>query len=140
MSIGKSEIRVDAFDKAIESTIDFRNLFKWFRNQEDIENEVGIVDNSNFNILLAHTPFSFDAYAEMGFDLILSGHVHGGVIRLPFVGGVLSPERKFFPKYSGGIYSKEKSQMIVSRGLGYGSLKFRMFNTPEIVVVTLKSK
>lgn len=117
----------------------FEYKYKEEITKEDIEREVGSLNTTNFNILLAHTPFSFEAYSETGFDLILSGHVHGGIIRLPFLGGLLSPQRKFFPKYSEGIYTKGNSKMIVSRGLGYGGLKFRMFNNPEIVVVTLKN-
>lgn len=86
------------------------------------------------NILLAHNPVFFESYAEYGSDIILSGHVHGGCVRLPFIGGVLSPERKFFPKYSAGVYKKENSSMIVSCGLG----KFRMFNPSEIAAIDLK--
>lgn len=119
---------------------EFKYTYKEEITKEDVEREVGALDTTNFNILLVHTPFSFEAYSETGFDLIFSGHVHGGIIRLPLVGGVLSPQRKLFPKYSEGIYNNGKSQMIVSRGLGYGGLKFRLFNTPEIVVVTLKNR
>jgi predicted MPP superfamily phosphohydrolase len=66
-------------------------------------------------------------------DLVLSGHVHGGCVRLPLIGGVLSPERKFFPKYSLGKYTEKNTTMIVTSGLG----KFRLFNPPEIVVIDL---
>ncbi len=82
-----------------------------------------------FTILLAHNPLFFEIYESWKADIILSGHMHGGIIRLPFLNGVLSPERKFFPKYSGGIYSKNQSKMIVNRGLG----KIRLFNPPEII-------
>ncbi len=85
------------------------------------------------NILLAHNPIFFDAYSEYGADLIFSGHVHGGCIKLPFLGGLLSPERKFFPKYFSGLYKSKNSTMIVSCGLG----KFRLFNPPEIIFVRL---
>lgn len=90
-------------------------------------------DTSCLNILLAHNPMFFDAYAKYGSDIIFSGHVHGGCVRLPFIGGLLSPERKFFPKYTHGIYHKGKSIMIVSCGLG----KFRLFNPPEIIVLDI---
>lgn len=85
------------------------------------------------NILLAHNPMFFSSYAEYGSEIILSGHVHGGCVRLPLIGGVLSPERKFFPKYCSGEYKMKNSSMIVSCGLG----KFRMFNPPEITVIEL---
>ncbi len=88
-----------------------------------------------FTLLLAHSPFEFEKYAQWGADLVASGHVHGGVVRLPLVGGVLSPERKFMPKYTKGIYKSRsgKSQLLVSAGLG----KFRIMNTSELVVYTL---
>lgn len=101
---------------------------------------MGDADNGQFNILLAHTPFPFEEYAEWGADLVFSGHCHGGAIRLPIIGGILSPERKFFPKYTKGVYScdkfKTKAKMIVSAGLG----KFRLGNPAEIVIVTLKNE
>lgn len=87
-----------------------------------------------FTILLAHSPFPFESYCEYGADLVLCGHVHGGAVRLPIVKGLLSPERKFFPKYSAGLYASEKTQMIVSRGLG----KLRIFNNSEIAVINVK--
>lgn len=86
-----------------------------------------------FTLLLAHNPLFFDAYAEWGAELILSGHVHGGIIRLPFLGGILSPERKFFPKYYSGEYFLDQSVIYVSRGLG----KLRLFNPREVVFLTL---
>jgi len=113
---------------------DFKYQYKEEITKDDIEREVGELDTAKLNILLAHTPFSFEAYSETGFDLIFSGHVHGGIIRVPFLGGMLSPQRKFFPKYSEGIYTKGNSQMIVSRGLGYGGIKFRMFNISCLLI------
>ena len=86
-----------------------------------------------FNLLLAHNPFLASLYEAHGFDQVYCGHVHGGAIRLPFIGGVLSPERTLFPKYSAGVYQIGKMKMIVSRGLG----RLRLFNRPEIVVVDL---
>lgn len=77
-----------------------------FDNQETtsididfLEEKLGKVDREQFNILLAHTPFYFDEYEKWGADLTLCGHVHGGIVRFPIVGGLLSPDRKFFPKY-----------------------------------------
>ncbi len=86
-------------------------------------------------VLLAHNPLFFSAYAEWGAALVLSGHVHGGVIRVPMLGGLLSPERRFFPRYAKGVYTRRNSMMIVSAGLG----KFRMGNPPEIVHITTQS-
>ena len=86
-------------------------------------------------VLLAHNPLFFPAYAEWGAALTLSGHVHGGAIRLPVLGGLLSPERRFFPRYSKGSCRIGKSQMIVSAGLG----KLRLFNPPELCLITAKT-
>lgn len=88
---------------------------------------------SRFNVLLAHNPFLISLYEKYPVDLVCSGHVHGGAIRLPFIGGILSPERKLFPKYSAGLYKRQHQAMIVSRGLG----RFRLFNRPEIVIIDL---
>ncbi len=103
-----------------------------------IKNKLGTIDKKKYNILLTHNPLFFDAYAGYGFDLTLSGHVHGGLIRLPFIGGILSPERKFFPQYSAGVYEKDDSKLVVSRGLSRGTKGFRFLNRPDIVSITLK--
>lgn len=90
-----------------------------------------------FTVLLAHSPFGFDAYSQWGADLSLCGHVHGGAVRIPFTNvGVLSPERKFFPKYSSGLYEKNGKAMVVSTGIG----KLRLFTCSSITVVTVRSK
>lgn len=90
-----------------------------------------------YNILLAHNPLYFETYAKHNVDLILAGHIHGGMVRIPFIGGVLSPERRLFPKYSGGIYEINKRKLIVSRGLGHSKPGVRVCNMPEIVSITL---
>lgn len=108
--------------------------------QKDMENAIRKSDSKKFNILLAHNPLYFETYEKWGADLVFSGHVHGGIIQIPFIGGFLSPERKLFPKYSGGEYEINDSKMIVSRGLGYTKINLRFFNNPEICVVELKSK
>lgn len=89
-----------------------------------------------FSIVLAHNPLDFRAYSEWGADLILSGHVHGGGIRLGKLGGVFSPGRRFFPEYYQGRYSIGKTDMVVSRGLG----GLRLMNRPQIVEIKLERK
>ncbi len=88
-----------------------------------------------FRILLAHSPDYFDAYAAWGADLTLSGHLHGGVVRLAGR-GLISANRGFFPRYSGGMYEKGSHKMIVSRGLGAHTIPVRLFNRPELIVLT----
>ncbi|NLY97051.1 MAG: metallophosphoesterase [Clostridiaceae bacterium] len=123
---------------------------KYYRNMRDtkfskvefteknLTDLLGECSDRCFNLLLTHNPLHFQAYADWGADLVLCGHVHGGVIRLPGVGGLLSPERVFFPEYSEGIYTKNNTRMIVSRGLGNSTINLRVFNRPEIVVAELK--
>lgn len=91
-----------------------------------------------FQILLAHNPLYGDVYMEAGFDLIFSGHVHGGMIRIPGIGGLLSPDRSFWPKYSLGKYESQGKALIVSPGIG--GHKLRIGNSPYLYRVVLKSK
>ena len=91
---------------------------------------------SDFTILLAHHPDYFKDYARWGADLIFSGHLHGGLVRLPFIGGVLSPQIKLFPKYDKGEFKEGSSTMIVSAGLGTHSAP-RIFNPPELLMVEI---
>lgn len=102
-----------------------------------------IIDKNNegmFKILLSHRPEQFSLYAKYNIDLTFSGHAHGGQVRLPFIGGLYAPNQGFFPKYTSGKYVLNNSIMVVSRGLGNGTIPQRLFNRPEIVVVTLHTK
>lgn len=82
-------------------------------------------------VLLVHNPLFAEVYSDWGADYAICGHVHGGIVRIPFTGiGVLSPERKFFPKYTKGVYTVGKMKLLVSGGLG----KLRLFNPPEIII------
>lgn len=88
-------------------------------------------------ILLAHNPAYMDAYLEWGADLILSGHLHGGLVRVPGLGGIVTPQGFLFPKYSGEMTKEGDQTVIVSRGLGTHTLNIRLFNTPELISVQL---
>lgn len=91
-------------------------------------------------ILIAHNPLYFEEYAAWGADVVVSGHVHGGIMRLPVLGGVLSPNLSLFPKYDGGRFQQGRCTMILSRGLGSHTIPLRIFNPGELVVVTLTKK
>lgn len=95
--------------------------------------------DESFNVLLIHRPEHFEHYVEMGFDLVLTGHAHGGQWRIPSVlNGLYAPGQGFFPKYAGGLYESEGTTMIVSRGLAKESTFIpRIFNRPELVVVDI---
>lgn len=100
-----------------------------------------IVSNKDiYTVLLYHRPELFETYVECGADLVFSGHAHGGQFRIPFVGRLVAPNQGLFPKYDGGVYSKDGTDMIVSRGVGNSILPIRINNRPEIVVVELENK
>lgn len=109
----------------------YRNLASY--TYEEMEMAIG--RRQRFTILLAHNPLMLETYAAWGADLVLSGHVHGGIARIPGVGGVLSPERRFFPRYDKGLYQNCGTYLYVSGGVG----KFRINVPPEINVIQLKS-
>ena len=117
----------------------FKNDTTYNFTLTEMQQKLSFADSDKFNILLAHSPFEFETFSAWGANLVLSGHVHGGLIRLPLIGGILSPERALFPKYSAGEYNMGDSKMIVSRGLGNGTINLRIFNNPEICVITLKN-
>lgn len=102
-----------------------------------ISEHVGEIDKDKYNILVAHNPEHFKNYAAWGADLTLSGHVHGGVIRLPLLGGVVSPAVKLFPKYDGGKFNIGPNCMILSRGLGTHTIPIRINNKAEIIEIKI---
>jgi len=91
-----------------------------------------------FCILLSHRPELLNEYAQKEVDLVFAGHAHGGQIRIPFLGGLFAPNQGLFPKYTSGIYTQADTTMVVSRGLGNSVIPVRVFNRPELVVVSLR--
>ena len=96
------------------------------------------LSSDDFTILLAHRPEQIDEYSKWGIDLVLSGHAHGGQIRLPGIGGLYAPGQGFFPRYTSGNYTVGDTEMIVSRGIGNSAFPLRVNDRPEVVIVTLK--
>ena len=96
------------------------------------------LSSDDFTILLAHRPELIDEYSKWGIDLVLSGHAHGGQIRLPGIGGLYAPGQGFFPRYTSGNYTVGDTEMIVSRGIGNSAFPLRVNDRPEVVIVTLK--
>lgn len=90
-----------------------------------------------FTVLLAHRPELVEVYAEYGAGLVLSGHAHGGQVRLPLLGGLYAPGQGLLPEYDSGLCSLGETQMVVSRGLGNSVAPLRVNNRPELVIVTL---
>ena len=103
-----------------------------------IEDRIGKIDTNKFNLLISHDPLLYNLYSEYGFDMVLSGHIHGGIINIPFVGGLLSPDFTFFPKYYKGVNKIGDTNLVISRGLGYGyKIPIRVFNRAEVVIINL---
>lgn len=118
------------FGLAYEGTSDLRETLRRLTEE-----------TTTFTILLSHHPELLDVIADYPVDLVFSGHAHGGQVRIPFLmDGLIAPDQGFFPKFTSGIYQVQNTKEIVSRGLGNSILPFRVFNRPEIVVVTLNPK
>lgn len=96
-----------------------------------------LLPEDEFSVTLAHRPELMDVYTECGAPLVLSGHAHGGQIRLPGIGGLIAPGQGLFPKYTDGKYEESGTTMVVSRGIGNSVLPLRVNDRPQIVVVQL---
>ena len=98
------------------------------------------VPDDALHIVLAHEPqYLEEEYRLSPPDLIITGHAHGGQVRLPFIGGIVAPDQGFFPKYTAGEYKSGDTTMYVSRGLGNSVIPLRLFNTPEINLLKIKA-
>ena len=116
----------------------YKKFRKHLLGTEKLGEMLGKGEAENFQILIAHNPVFFQDYRNWGADLVVSGHLHGGIIRIPGVGGLITPQAKLFPKYSGELTKEEESYIAVSRGLGSHTVNIRLFNEAEIVVLELK--
>lgn len=94
----------------------------------------------DYLVVLNHRNDALDQWAALGADLVISGHAHGGVIRIPFVGGLVSTNRTLFPKNTEGLCRQGGTIMAVSRGMGYTGPHVRLFNRPELMVLELQSE
>lgn len=97
-----------------------------------------VLEGDAYTILLSHRPELLALYAAHGADLVLTGHAHGGQVRLPWLGGLVAPDQGLFPRYTEGVYRQEQTAMVVSRGLGNSVIPIRVNNPPELVIVTLE--
>lgn len=91
-----------------------------------------------FTILLSHRPEFFRTYVATGMELVLSGHAHGGQIRLPLLGGLFAPGQGLLPEYDAGLYTEDQTTLVVSRGVGNSIFPFRFNNRPEIILIELQ--
>lgn len=103
-----------------------------------VKQKIGACDSAKCQILIAHNPAFFPAYKEWGADLTVSGHLHGGIVRIPGLGGVITPQVKLFPKYSGEMTTEGEQAIVVSKGLGTHTVNLRFLNQAEVVAIILK--
>ena len=111
---------------------------KVYMGNDYLDKLVGKPDNDELNILIAHNPEYFNNYSDWGADIVFSGHIHGGMVVLPYIGGVIAPSYRLFPYYDFGKYENDDSTMFLSRGLGSHTIPLRIFNPPEIMNITLR--
>ena len=108
----------------------------WTKQMQDAKRSC---PDGAFSILLSHRPELVSYYQKSGFDLVLSGHAHGGQARIPFLlNGLYAPHQGLFPPYAGGRYSLDQTTLIVSRGLCKNKLP-RIFNPPEYIVLEIRN-
>lgn len=125
-------------DSIILSGIDDPNGYADQKTPEELAAELYAAEGNPFWILLAHRNTLFEGrYSLLGADIVFAGHGHGGLVRLPFTDGLISTDRTLFPSYTAGLYERNGSTLFVTRGLGNSGRTFRLFNRPEIAVVTL---
>ena len=125
-------------DTLVLAGVDDPNGYADQKSPETVAQEVTEAWGDSFWMLLAHrNDFFPNHYSLLGADLVISGHGHGGLIRLPFTDGLVSTDHTLFPSYTAGLYEKNGSTLFVTRGLGNSGPSFRLFNRPEIAVLTL---
>lgn len=106
----------------------------------ELEHCLGAADTERYQVLLAHTPKYIPDYFKWGADLCLSGHYHGGLVCIPGLGSVISPQFELFPKHSFGRFDAGGQTALVSRGMGTHTFHIRIFNRSEMLVVTARGR
>lgn len=134
------DIRITGID--LDRRFYKRRLFWRDPSMEEtyLEKTAGEASRESFQILLAHSPMYFEEYAAWGADLSLSGHFHGGTVRLPLLGGLMTPQYQFFYPRCGGFFEDRDHYMLVSRGLGTHSINIRLNNRPQLAVIELRAE
>lgn len=135
ININNERIQIIGLNDATKYKTVYGNDYK----EQIISTTNNLDDKKCYSILLSHHPELFPEYKETNVDLVFSGHAHGGQFRLPFIGGVAAPDQGFFPEYDAGVFTENNTTMVVSRGLGNSFVPLRINNSPELVIVTLKT-
>jgi hypothetical protein len=125
----------DDYKSRKKGTFEYKDMSPYFEK---------LSKTNGFKIVMSHFPENFEKidelnYSQYDFDIQFSGHAHGGQFILPFIGPIFSPGQGIFPKYARGSFG-ERPKLIISRGLGNSEFPFRLFNHPEINIVTISRK
>lgn len=138
ITVKSQKISISGIDDPYRHIFTFTNKEPTGSWQEQFNECQTEIDKDVYSILISHRPEMVQFYEDSGFDLVLTGHAHGGQFRIPFIlKGLFSPNQGFFPKYTSGIYKLGNTNMIVSRGLCKDE-KPRVFNSPELVIIDIK--
>jgi len=132
---GSVSVKIHGYELPLEY---YRKFNRLSYDIKDLTACFGTPSPEEFHILLAHNPVYFETYADWGADLTLSGHLHGGIIRIPGIGGVITPQAKLFPKYDTGLFEKDGKYMVVSSGLGEHTVPIRIFNPRQLICIEIK--
>ena len=130
-------------DSLVLAGVDDPNGYADQKTPEELYEEILQGEGEGCVVLLAHRNDRFDQYAAAGYDLVISGHGHGGIVRLPFTDGLLGTDRRLFPTWTAGVYTLGESTLFVSRGLGNNTVPipgFRLFNRPDLAVLELTAR
>ncbi len=131
------DIRISGLDIAEKY---YRDFTPESMRKSYVRKHLGRASRERYQILLAHSPLFFQAYKNWGADLTLAGHFHGGTIRIPWLGGVMTPQYQFFMPCCAGTFEQEGRYLIVGRGLGTHSVNIRFCNKPQVVVLRLTNR
>lgn len=134
LGLDENQASFEAYKERKKGTFKYKDMSSYFES---------LNENKCLKIVLSHFPENFEMvkennYKQYDFDIQFSGHAHGGQFILPFIGPVLSPGQGLFPKYAKGSFG-DRPKLIISRGLGNAEFPFRLFNYPEINIITFKS-
>ena len=132
-NIEKNGMKFSIYGLELDSSVN-RKFKKADVTEKTVEEKIG-KKGKDYSILMAHNPTYMDAYKKWGADLILSGHLHGGLVRCPGIGAVVTPQGFLFPKYSGEMRREGEQTIVVSRGLGSHTINIRLFNMPEVIAI-----
>ncbi len=131
------EILTRGDDQIVIAGIDDPNGPYDQKTPEELVEEIRMAEGNKYILMLAHRNTELDTWSSLGVDAVLCGHAHGGVIRLPFTDGLVAPGQGLFPTWTDGIYTKDDTQMLVSRGLANARGIPRFLNNPEVVCANL---